>query len=70
MKQIRVGASPLSGTIFAGTLLKDGRTWAANKHDVTDDALYAVAMHLLKHGGSVELRDEGLPIYRITAEKL
>jgi hypothetical protein len=70
MKQIRVGASPLTGTIFAGALLKDGRTWAANKQDVTDDALFAVAMHVKKHGGSVELREEGLPIYKITVEQL
>ena len=38
-KKLRVSASPLTGTIYAGTLLKDGRTWATDKQDVTMDAL-------------------------------
>ena len=43
MKKLHVAASPLTGTIFCGSVLKDGRTWAANKQDVTIDALVAVA---------------------------
>jgi hypothetical protein len=56
-KQIRVGCSPLTGTIFAGTLLKDGRTWASGKHDVTLDALVAVAQHIKNFGKDVQITD-------------
>lgn len=71
MKKIRVGASPLTGTIFAGTLLKDGRTWSANKHDVTDDVLFSVAMHLkIQKRSSVRLFEEGRPIFEITVVNL
>jgi len=38
-KKLHVSTSPLSNTIFAGTILKDGRTWSASKQDVTMDAL-------------------------------
>lgn len=43
-----VGCSPLTSTIFAGSLLKDGRTWNANRQDVTDTAVGAVAQRLLQ----------------------
>ena len=46
MKEITIGTSPLTGTIFAGKILKRG-TWGANKQDVTDQAVNAVALHLL-----------------------
>jgi hypothetical protein len=55
VKKIHVAAGPLTGTIYAGTLSKDGRTWSANKQDVTDDALLAVADHVLRHGGMCTL---------------
>lgn len=55
-KQLHIGTSPLTGTIFAGHLLKDGRTWAAGKQDVTIDALVAVAQHALRFGKPVEIR--------------
>ena len=43
-----VGCSPLTSTIFAGKLLKDGRTWSASRQDVTDTAVGAVAQHLIQ----------------------
>ncbi len=27
MKQLHIATSPLTGTIFCGTVLKDGNTW-------------------------------------------
>jgi len=39
-KNLHVATSPLTGTIFAGSVLKDGRTWGASKKDVTIEALY------------------------------
>lgn len=70
-KELRVGASPLTGTIFAGHLLKDGLTWGTNKQEVTLDCLVAVAQHGLKFGKPIEIsREDGTPEYRITVEKL
>lgn|GEM_PF-2394198 len=71
MKKLHIAASPLTGIIFAGTVLKDGMTWGANKQDVTIEALVAVAEHTLKFGKPVEIsKEDGTPEYRITVEKL
>ena len=72
MKQkLHVGTSPLTNTIFAGGVLKDGMTWAANKQDVTIDALVAVANHVVNFGKPVEIRNgnSGKIEFRITVEK-
>jgi hypothetical protein len=69
-KKLHVGCSPLTGTIFAGKILKDGRTWAAGKEDVTIEALIAVAQHVEQFGEPVEIsRADGSGVeYRITVE--
>ena len=67
-KKLHIGTSPITGTIYAGTILKNG-TWAANKQDVTIDALVAVAQHALKFGNPVEITCGGKLEYRITVEK-
>ena len=69
-KPLHVGASPLTGTIYAGTLLKCGRVWSSNKQDVTMDALVAVAQHALQFGKPVVIHANGKPEYRITVERL
>ena len=61
-KKLRIGCSPLTGTIYAGTLLKDGITWGANKQDVTMDALLAVIGH-------VQAFEKPVEIYRVEGEK-
>lgn len=38
-KQLRVAVSPITNTIYAGTLLKCGQVWSTNKQDVTVDAI-------------------------------
>ena len=38
MKKIHIATSPLTGTIFAVTIIKEG-VWAAGKQDVTDEAI-------------------------------
>lgn len=69
MKKIRVAVSPLTNTIFAGSLLKDGRTWSADKQDVTIDALLAVAQHAQKFGKPVEIyRGDGTLEYVISVD--
>lgn len=70
-KNLHVATSPLTGTIFAGSVLKDGRAWGANKKDVTVEALVAVAEHALKFGKPVEIsKADGTPKFRITVERL
>lgn len=67
-KKLHIGCSPLTNTIYAGTVLKDGRTWGATKQDVTLDAIEAVARHVVKAGAPVELLSDGKVVYRITVE--
>ena len=67
-KPIHVGTSPLTNTIFAGHILKDGCTWASNKQDVTIEALVAVAQHVLRFGKPIEINANGIMEYRISVE--
>ena len=53
MSKLTLGCSPLTGTIFAGKVLKDVM-WCANKVNVTDSAVGAVAEHLIHCDESVE----------------
>ena len=71
MKNLHIATSPLTGRIFTGSVLKDGRTWGANKKDVTIEALVAVAEHAVKFGEPVVIsKPDGTPEYRITVERL
>lgn len=71
MKKLHIGTSPLSNQIFVGGVLKDGYTWAANKQDVTIDALVAVAQHTIQFGQPVVIsKADGTPEYEITVRKL
>ena len=70
-KQIHVAMSPLTGTIFAGHVLRGGLFWESGKQDVTMEALVAVAQHVERFGQPVEIyRENGSIEYRITVEKL
>ena len=59
MTTYRIGLSPLTGSIFAGTTRtqKDGTILWVNKTDVTDDAIDAVASLIERRGGSMILTD-------------
>ena len=71
MRKLHIATSPLTGTIFIGTTLKNERLWSSNKKDVTVDALIAVAQHVLNFGKPVEIsKPDGTLEYRITVEKL
>jgi len=70
-KQLHIAASQLTGTIFDGTLLQNGRVWGTGKQDVTIEALLAVAEHTLHFGEPVILsHQDGTPEFKITVEKL
>ncbi|HEI2915528.1 TPA: hypothetical protein SI393_005153 [Escherichia coli] len=47
MKIKTMGASPLSGRIFQGTLNTEKGMWVGKKEDVTEQAVKAVAEHLM-----------------------
>lgn len=70
MKKLHIAASPLTGTIFVGTML-NSVIWAADKQDLTIEALVAVAEHGLKFGRPIEIsKADGTPEFRITVERL
>lgn len=46
MAQYHVGCSPITGTIYAGTVNKKGDSWL-NKSDATEEAVAAVRDHLV-----------------------
>ena len=46
MRIKKIGASPLTGTIFSGTLNTDTSMWVGGKTDVTDDCVHATAQHM------------------------
>jgi len=69
-KPLHIGTSPLTNRIYAGHVLKDGQTWAADKEDVTGAACAAVAQHVLKNDDPVVVTANGKPKYEITAKDL
>ena len=70
MKRLHIETSPLTNTIFCGTVLKAG-TWGANKQDLTAEALWAVAEHVERFGKPVIVGTESNPsVYEITVKRL
>lgn len=49
MKDLVLGCSPITATIYAGKLNKAKTMWAGAKQDVTDQCLDAVAEYLMTH---------------------
>jgi hypothetical protein len=73
-KKLTIGTSPLTNTIYAGSLLKGGTTWAADKQDITVNALVAVIEHCMYHeqktGGEKVALTSGNTKYIISVEKV
>lgn len=65
---IRVACSPLTNTIYCGRV--KGSMWSGQKHDITIDALVAVAEHALAFGKPVVVESDGVPEFEITVRKL
>jgi hypothetical protein len=57
MENYKVGCSPLTSEIYAGSVSKTG-LWG-KKHNVTDTALEAVAQHLLQKDEEMEFQYRG-----------
>lgn len=66
MKTIHIGTSPLTNRIYAGSILKDGVTWGANKQDVTGKTCGAVCEHVLANNGPVVVTCNGKPKFEIS----
>ena len=58
MSNFKVGCSPLTNRLYAGNVLKNGM-WGRIKHDVTDSAVSAVALHLLQLDENVQFNYNG-----------
>jgi hypothetical protein len=58
MSKIRIGCSPITGTIYAGSVSKTG-LWGKNKVDVTDEAIRSVAESLLQTDEVLQFKHEG-----------
>jgi hypothetical protein len=69
-KNLHVSTSPLTNRIYAGSVLKDGQTWAANKTDVTGEACAAVAKYVLANGHPTVITANGVPAFEITVRDL
>lgn len=65
LEKIRLGHSPLTDNIYAGTILKEG-VWR-NKHDVTNDFLSAV---IARFEGKKETISAGKEKWEITVKKI
>jgi len=70
MTRLHVATSPLTNRIYAGSVLKDGCTWGANKTDVTGAACGAVAEHVLAAGAPVVVTCNGIPKFELTVREL
>lgn len=69
-RQLHIATSPCQTKIYAGHLQKGSRTWAANRQDVTGEALVAAADFLLARGGSTLLGRNGQPEWKLTIEQI
>lgn len=66
--KIRIGCSPITGTIYAGSVSKTG-LWGKNKVDVTDEAIRSVAESLLQTDEVLQFMDEG-EWYELSVKKI
>lgn len=66
LDNITLGVSPLTGNIFAGIPLKDGKTWR-HKKEVTSDFLACV---IRKWENTTEIIDAGPDKWEITVKKI
>jgi len=68
MSKIRIGCSPITGTIYAGSVSKTG-LWGNNKVDVTDEAIRSVAESLLQTDEVLQFQYEG-DWYELSVKKI
>jgi hypothetical protein len=64
MSKIRVQPSPLTQTIYAGRINKDGTAWQGEKHDVTSDVIGSIIQYV-GVGNVISVNENGQPAYEI-----
>lgn len=69
-KPLHIATSPLTNTIYCGSVDKAGTGWLSNKTDVTGAACGAVAEHVLAFGKPVEVSVNGKPAFEITVKRI
>ncbi|MBF0350914.1 MAG: hypothetical protein HQM11_07760 [SAR324 cluster bacterium] len=69
MKKIHIATSPMTGKIYAGSILKTG-SFGADKQEVTIHALVAVAEHIVKQGNSIKIFEDDKPVFEIAVKRL
>jgi len=67
--KFKIGCSPLTNTIYAGSVLKNG-TWGSIKHDVTDTAPNAVAQYLIEDDCSIVFSHNNGKRYKLQVVEL
>jgi len=70
MRKLHIGTSPLTNRIYAGNVMKDGRTWEEGKQDVTGAACGAVIEHVIANKAPVIVNMNGTPKYEISVREL
>ena len=65
MADLKIAASPITGTIYVGRVNKKGDAWTT-KQDVTGPACAAVVEHLQQRGGSAVVTRNSKPWAEIT----
>ena len=69
MSKLRVSVSPLTNTIYAGSVLKGGKLWAANKTDVTSDVIGSI-IEYVGEDKMIEVQTNGVITHTITVRKI
>ena len=68
--KLHVAVSPLTNTIYCGSVTQDGKGWLSNRTDVTGEACGAVAEYVTENGKPVTVTINGEDAYRISVEDL
>jgi len=63
-ENLKLGVSPITGTVFAGRLNKKGNMWI-NKVDITEQFL-SCCLQYFKPGTENTISADGKPLYIIT----
>lgn len=69
MKDLKIGCSPITPTIFAGKLNKKGNQWLGNKQDITEQCLSAVFEFIAVHKKTMIAEYKGFE-YSIELQKV
>ncbi len=69
MKKYHIGTSSMTNIIYGGRVKKNTNQWL-EKEDLTAEALFAVAEHVVEFGDVVKLTIDNELKYEITVKKI